>query len=282
MANPRKKFDDLEFKRFTPSNLNHLIAALKPDDVKEQSVKIATTDHSQMQDFPYFAVEFKAEKFIVFNVSKDSKSFNNETVLPYIGEVLNNFLKDHKEEKDSTLLLPMRQCRGYGKARFFNHQLLKKEHIVLVEVNLAKQKITVQDSQGDFMRQSLYPDVLKDISASLKMAYVYRGHNVQKDKFSCGYFVHQYIRARLKAGKEADLSKIKLATVDSEHFKLSYIAKYMWPNDYLVFMKCEEEESRQEMFEQFKKRYEAIDVGFNLPDPDAYDLPDEEDDFSLS
>jgi len=190
-----------------PTDLNQLIQLIKPENAEAGVVKVAAK-HSLAQDLPFFVVEKpeRHERFIIFNITKDSKTQNNEIQLPYIGEVIDTFRRAHREEK-GTLLIPLRQCRGYLELPLFFGKA-RKEHIVLVEVDLATQTMRTHDSQGGLVRWTAYPDAMEGVSEAQNLEYKYKGYGVQKDHHACGYYVYDYILARLQRGKDFDLGRV--------------------------------------------------------------------------
>ena len=176
--------------RFSPSDLNNLIKQLELKS-ERKSVQMSAK-HSFNQQVPYFISNKDGlDRFIVFNVTKDSKTLQNEQQLPFIGEVIAKFRDAYPAEK-GTLLIPMRQCRGYFKLPTYFTRA-KKAHIVLVEVNLEKKEIIVHDSQGSDLQYTIYPDTMKRLASEWKMKYQFNGYQTQNDDVHCGYYVHQYI-----------------------------------------------------------------------------------------
>lgn len=190
-----------------PTDLNQLIQLIKPENAEAGVVKV-TAKHSLAQDLPFFVVQKpeRNERFIIFNITKDSKTRGNEIQLPYIGEVIEAFRSLHHEEK-GTLLIPLRQCRGYLELPLFFGKA-RKEHIVLVEVDLATQTMRTHDSQGGLVRWTAYPDAMEGVSEAQNLEYKYKGYGVQKDHHACGYYVYDYILARLQRGKDFDLGRV--------------------------------------------------------------------------
>lgn len=212
----------LELPYFTLINL--------PFDSFEKGEEYLSLKENE-EEFAIIEKESEKEKeFHICDTTKDSKSFENESSLPYIGEVIDYFAKS---KLTGTVLIPMRMCRNFMlMPAFFGKNLLQREHIVLVEVNLDEKTIAVHDSQSK-ERYKIYPDHLKEIASDLGFKYVpdqdYHAYDIQEDELLCGYFVYNYAKA-LVQGK--DCSQVRLTTTDvksmPEFFaKFDHAKKYM-------------------------------------------------------
>jgi hypothetical protein len=198
MAAPRS--DQLE-----PTDLNNLIERLTLK-LERKSIRVGG-QHSLEQDFTYFIADKNgAGGFIVFHVTKDARTYQNEEKLPFIGEVIAKFLQRCPEEK-GRLLIPMRQCRGYLKLPTY-FQRAQKKHMILVEVDLKDKKITMHDSQGSFVQYQFYPDAVQKMASTLEMQYQFNGYQMQDDDVHCGYYVHQYLKCFLSARNEINAHDI--------------------------------------------------------------------------
>lgn len=193
--------------RLSASHLNDMLASLAPDDSSLRGVVKVRADYSFAQDVTYFIKESDSERFIVFNVTKDSKILgvsNELDSVPYIGEVLANFLRNNPNET-GTLLIPLQQCKK------FNFSSIRAAHIVLVQVDISQRKIILHDSKGDTSRYAFYTDIMENFARDNGFSYKRHGYKIQKGDERCGYFIHQYILLILSGGKNVDLSLFKPA-----------------------------------------------------------------------
>jgi hypothetical protein len=224
--------------RLSPHELSALLAHIHDTckqnadlDVTDGVVEINNSTKSYNQQVNYFTVgTLKTRQFVVFNMSKDAESQTNTPQLPYIGDLLREFLTRNERYAKSTLLIPMRQCRGFAKLQLMG-DATKRQHIILVEIDLALRKITAHDSQTK-MRYRFYPDKLKDIAKGLEFQYKpkddYHAYSMQSDESLCGWYVHQYIIDILNKGVSKHLDQVVLKQ-DNYQNKEEYIKKYL-PN----------------------------------------------------
>ncbi len=221
--------------RLAPNELHALLDKIQEDykqnkafAVDEGFVEVKNSQHSLNQQVNYFSVQPSdhndKRQFIVFRINKDAASLDNENQLPYVGEVLRNFLKENKY-KNAMLLIPLRQCRDFGKVNFLKKA--RRQHIILLEVDLSARTIVAHDSQSK-TRYRFYPDKLKDIAKELGFRYDsardYRAYNTQKNETLCGWFVRHYIIDILEKGNSQHLDKIVLRESDYAN-KEEYLKK---------------------------------------------------------
>lgn len=183
--------------RLFPSELNQLIESECKVRGGEPSFVPFLNPVSSLAhlEFPCYQIAQGDKKFCLLNVVKDSDQKDNDPSLPYIGELL-PILEEDLRFQNVTLLLPMRQCRG------FLHMpesidITRREHIVLVQLNITAKSIIVHDSQSS-LKYKAYPDCLIDIAKKGGYSYQYVAYDKQKDDVLCGYYVHQYICACLE------------------------------------------------------------------------------------
>jgi len=105
----------------------------------------------------YYFISHQGKQYCLFNVTKDSETRENQEDLPYFGELF-NVIKAQPEYAKKTILIPMRQCRGFLKFPV-DFKPLQREHIVLVELDITAQTIRVHDSQSR-LKYIFYPDHL--------------------------------------------------------------------------------------------------------------------------
>jgi hypothetical protein len=222
--------------RLAPHELSALLAHIR-DTCKKNSglvvaegvVNINNSTKSYNQLVNYFTVgALKTRQFVIFNISKDAETQANTPQLPYIGDLLREFLTKNERYAKSTLLIPMLQCRGFAKLQLMG-DAVKRQHIILVEIDLALRKITAHDSQTK-IRYRFYPDKLKDIAKGLEFQYKpkddYHAYGMQSDESLCGWYVHQYIIDTLNKGVSKHLNQVVLKQDNYEN-KEEYIKKYI-------------------------------------------------------
>lgn len=187
--------------------------------VSEGSVELKNTGHGLDIHVEFFTIKkefpktekqeiFSQKKYTVFNVTKDSQNKEVESQLGFIGDVIQAFRRQHPEEKDSTLLLPLRQCRGFAKLPIKLLPDAKREHIILVELSPDGRLLT-HDSQSK-IRYKLYPDRLIDLAKVIAKSYEYNAYGTQKDEYECGFFVYNFINTILTTGDSRQCAAIKI------------------------------------------------------------------------
>ncbi len=204
--------------RLNREELNQLLDAAFLE-TKEQELTI-TSDRSFTIQTHFRVVENEQKFFALLPVAKDSEDKGNLPQLPYVGDVIAEMEKKAEQDpslKNATLLIPMQQCRGFAKITTVINAA-KREHIVLVEVNLPKRSIQVHDSQSK-LRYKFYPDKLRDIAEAMKFTYKpdqdYHAYDTQSDEVLCGYYVHRYVKACVE-GKDCKEVKLKLGSAAAE------------------------------------------------------------------
>lgn len=201
--------DDIIKYRLSASELNALL------------YNLASEYHGEVSPFnmnDFSRVKRKDKTFVICPMSKDSENESNESTLPNIWELVKRYQAEFPGDK-STLLIPMRFCRGYLKLPV-SIDIFKRKHAVLVELNLETNQIYIHDSQNN-IRWFCYPDKLdekiKVVGADTPSLYKYNpqtdylAYNRQADDYSCGYYVYHYILSILKIGDSSDLKNIELA-----------------------------------------------------------------------
>lgn len=196
-------------RRFSPSNLNEMLEFLKEHyHCAGGSIAIESGLHGLViPAHPYFKWEVEQHKFVVSHTAKDAENKMNEPNLPYVGELICNYLNS-AYENDETLLVPLRLCRGYGKTTPGMWSIvpsLQRQHIVLLEVIPSQKKLIMHNSQT---LGYTYPDKLPRLAAELGFVYEYNDYNTQCEHFTCGRFVWMYIVHALKTGSTANLKNI--------------------------------------------------------------------------
>lgn len=194
--------------RLSASELNALLYQLAKDFHGEVSP-------DSMNDFA--RVKRDDKTFVICPMSKDSENESNESMLPNIWTVVARYQAQFPGDQ-STLLIPLRLCRGYLKLPV-SIDIFKRKHAVLVELNLRTNQIYIHDSQNSF-RWFCYPDKLDE---KIKQAVFetpstfkydpqtnYYAYNTQEDDYSCGYYVYHYILSMLKTGNSSDFKNIQL------------------------------------------------------------------------
>jgi hypothetical protein len=115
--------------RLAPHELSALLARIR-DTCRQNSnlvvadgvVNINNTAKSYNQLVSYFTVGApKTREFVILNMSKDAETKINTPQLPYIGDLLREFLTRNERYAKSTLLVPMLQCRGFAKFRLMGN-----------------------------------------------------------------------------------------------------------------------------------------------------------------
>ncbi|MBA3660459.1 MAG: hypothetical protein H0W64_01910 [Gammaproteobacteria bacterium] len=174
---------------FGTREMNALIAQLAEEEsrngaqVKQHTL---TVPNSKREDTEINFYEIKKKynqtlkSIVLFEVNKDADAADNQSDLVPISEILKLICRN-REMNNSTILLPMMQCRGHFKLpvnlslEWMNifklpmnicerlNIFLQKKHMVLVEVNLAKMEITIHDSQKD------YNKLIKNFSTTVKI-----------------------------------------------------------------------------------------------------------------
>lgn len=177
--------------------------------------------HSIAQVISYREMKVKTEggvrPFYVFQVTKDDVSIGNERQLPYVLDVINiaQAKLDALGIQKYTLLIPMRQCRGFANLFTFIPRV-KREHIVLVEIeidntsNKIKRKINVHDSQSKELHV-IYPDTLKGIFSNKDTEYQYHPYDIQHDDKTCGHHVAGFINSIIENGHNQKCKDIKVS-----------------------------------------------------------------------
>src|SRR3990167_8055641 len=163
-------------------------------------------------DYPFYRIYTgkDGKQFAVFNVVKDADTPTNQPELFPIKAII-AAAKAKTELQDATLLIPMQQCRGFGKAPTF-FTFLKRAHIVLVEADLQSKQIKIHDSKKE--KKFTYANKLKDkdIATQLGLRYNpdenYLDYGTQQGEIECGYYVDQYIRALIDGTPCADIQFI--------------------------------------------------------------------------
>jgi len=193
--------------RLTPTELNQLLIQLmakRDDGTSDQEITLPYRIHSH------------GKAFMIYPMSKDAESLDNEAELPFVMDVIKNFYEKNTQH-DCTLLIPYRFCRGYCRVPV-EIALAKRAHAVLLEINLSEKSIHVHDSQS-WVPWLFYPDKLaqkydklNDI-AQASFTYPlgnYHSYDIQKDDFSCGYYVYHFIKHILATGSALGCEKIQL------------------------------------------------------------------------
>jgi len=199
--------------RFEPSDLNSMLDRFKNKYACEEGfISVDSGEHGLIiPQHPYIKWHcvHNDRHFVICKLAKDAQSKTNEAYLPYIGELIQNYKNQYPDSK-ATLVVPMRQCRGYAKvpATLWSvAPLLQCQHVVLVEVNLARRHIALHNSQTS---SYTYPDKLVAIANSLDFKYDAYYYETQKDSSSCGYYVWAYIRSLLRTGTTDAFPNISL------------------------------------------------------------------------
>lgn len=198
--------------KLQPSNLNDLLAAFVAKQTDNINVQLQFLsgwglEHSGQQQCGFHVIQKEDKIFILFNVTKDAASKENNPYLPYIGDVLKQALKQALKQGSAarylasenpdlqvSMLFPVAQCRGYLKS------FVRKAHYVMLEVNPRDLTMQIHDSQ-DRVRYLFYPDKFKndEFIKNMKLTYNpakdYHSYNAQKDDVVCGYYVAEYIKA---------------------------------------------------------------------------------------
>lgn len=239
------KNKELDKIKMTPSEINALTLALvKKSDVAALSSSLFSVDEvlSGAKQCEYSLIVTERKIYIVFDVTKDAVSKDNNPTLPYIGDVMKRVaqldeghairLAREHSGKEVVLLFPLAQCRGLMMLPF------KKAHYVLLEVDASNQ-LNIHDPQGT-AGYTFYPDRFKDdeFIREIGLKYIpednYHSYEQQNDDVVCGYYLHEYLRAITTTNlcnfvsiQLGDKDEIKV--VDGEQKRQTYTSK----RDYL-------------------------------------------------
>lgn len=218
--------------RMNPAALNSLLTALRDEystviskaeeskvsvplkKISTGHVELKDTGHSGNMRVDFFAVEQRelpGKKYVVFNVTKDSRNPDVELNLGYIRDAILAFRQQFPEMKEHILLMPVRQSRNFFKLKALG-SLSQREHIILAEV-MPNGDIFAHDSQK---KAATYPNRLPDIAKELGGTAFYDATGKQKSDYECGYFVYRFIEAILLSGDSRECQKIALAHKDVE------------------------------------------------------------------
>ncbi|RDI42712.1 hypothetical protein [Aquicella lusitana] len=228
--------------RFAPSDIRDLIAQLARNEkakgslVTEMTLEMQKSASSSGSSITYYVIEqpHRHKKIITFPPSKDSGTLGNQMELPFIGDLLKQFLQmflKPNQTSDAVLLVPVRQCRGVLELPVnvalptWIQKWVQKRHIVLMEIDLASCQITMHDPQADFgpllnylsgvTRLSLYPDKMASILEELQLlGYSFQYQRIfygkQHDNILCGPFNHQYLLSFHHHGNAAHFHEIQV------------------------------------------------------------------------
>ncbi|OGT46312.1 MAG: hypothetical protein A3E83_09335 [Gammaproteobacteria bacterium RIFCSPHIGHO2_12_FULL_41_20] len=198
--------------RLSGTRFNNLLLGVLTKKHRERDINIEEAQLLQLPNYLHGAntIEYikitqeNVPPIYIFKVSKDSQTKTNESQLAYIGDVIQQ-ARTHITDPCYTLLLPMRQCRGFGKLPLLLGNWVQRQHIVLVQADVntatAITRIQIHDSQS---WSYTYPDKLNEIASSLSLHYSpaedYHAYGRQRDHVLCGYYVLAYI-AKILAGE---------------------------------------------------------------------------------
>lgn len=233
------------FLRLTPTEVNALLGFL-PFDPKEIKQKFGYLPCRYAEKISKHAVEdtnvfWKKDEvggkvFHTFTVVKDDIAQNNESSLTHIGDVIAKFKNKHPDDK-SILLIPMRQCSRFlgdyvdlAPVSYWTGVNTKKEHIVLVEVDLEKKTMKVHDSSKDDYYW-FFPHPLIKVASDNGLSYNprkdYYLYGMQQDDCLCGYFVTEFIRSIHTIGNASQCPNIRL---DQKSYVTNYVyIRKTWP-----------------------------------------------------
>lgn len=225
-----------QFMRLDPTELNALLGFL-PEGYKEKEHiakhMMKLNDGAQKTFWKHHRNE-NGRNFYTFTVSKDSNDALVEPTIPAIHHIIKEFPQNN-DVKNATLLLPMLQCSSFlgdyvdisPLTNLFGFNI-KKQHMVLVEVDLEKKTIDVHDSKE---RWATFPDTLIESAKQLNFSYMptinYHAYSFQEDNCLCGYYTHEFCQSILSKGDTSEFGKISL---DQKNYvtKYDYIRK-IWP-----------------------------------------------------
>lgn len=230
--------------RFTATELN----ALHEQAVHHQKKQgaITTKEKIKIANYSFFPINIhyhhltknwpSIKNLWLFEVTKDSEKLTNFPYLLSISKVLSKALEalPANAKERTVLLFPLVQCRGYLKLPTHLQPILskniQKRHVVLLEVDFARKKVILHDSQRDFnflirkgadlLNMDLYPDKIQEIFTTLfptGFTYEKKFYNQQHDNVTCGSFIHQYVLSYLARGDNADFSQITVKVGEMQH-----------------------------------------------------------------
>lgn len=213
---------------------------LYPTEVNYLTHQIARKYHAEIpcENLKTFHIVRRENKrYVITPVCKDAQTESNESDLKSIDQMIMEFISVYKDDRDYHLLMPMRMCRGRFKLPT-SLPYTKREHLVLVEVDLKNMAIQVHDSQ---LKSWNYPDKFTELKeiAGMPVAYDqdldYHGYGVQDDHFSCGYYVLAYLDTILETGNSSQCCLVKLNVGRDYLNKKDYFTRHDLP-EYLAFI----------------------------------------------
>lgn len=170
-------------------------------DAGHRFIKMGPISEAQYTPHEYSVIENHNQRFVIFRVTKDQA--HAQYHMPTISDVLTQYRKKFFYEKDTTLLFPVIQT--------------KKGHIVLAEINLEANKITIHDSQSS-ASAFFFKGALIDACTAMRFPVpTYNPYNKQQSDYECGYYVYEYIQDIIyNAGN--NLAKLVVDTPNKKNF----------------------------------------------------------------
>lgn len=163
-----------------------------------------------------------SQQFTIVEMAQDSETSqpeNGDSNLFFVGDVIQAVRAQVKPK--GTLLIPLAQRRGILK---LPNKKAKREHTVLLEINLDKNAMTVHDWRAS-SNNWFYPDKLKNVAQQNGFQYQYHCYENQSQSHLSDYYVHNGIISILKEGNSSHLENL---VIRPRHVRSKQYYKQHW------------------------------------------------------